>query len=436
MHHSELTESEPRFTANEWRIMAVTSAGHLLCHMGELAFAAVLVAVMMEFHVEADRAAATAVPGFLLFGACAVPAGIWTDRRGSQQTMTAYFFLLGLTAWAVSAARSLWALTAALACLGAALSIYHPSGLAMIAQGCRRRGRAMGINGVAGSLGVALGPAMGLYFASHHQWRVTYAVLGTSSLLCGVAAYFLPVELRPPATTAQSPRRAASGFSLSILGLLFAAMLVSGFNYRSLTTALPTFLGNPASAKTVTQSATADVGSHNTRDNHLVERSDGRAHRVFLVLALGGLGQIAGGFLADRFRPAAVYVVIILATIPCALVMAYGPPMAILSAACLLVIFQFGQQPLENTMLAEATPIPWRSTVYGLKFILVFGVGSLGVYSTGIIWRFWGLSHVFEIFAALALVMAGLAAIYAYRSRTDFRQPSHSHPLDPAADTR
>jgi MFS family permease len=417
MQTSESTGSEPLFSTNEWRIMAITSAGHLLCHMGELAFAAVLVAVMVEFQIEADRAAAVAVPGFLLFGVCAVPAGIWTDRRGSQQTMTAYFFLLGLSAWMVFAAQSLWALTAALTCLGAALSIYHPSGLAMIAQGCRHRGRAMGINGVAGSLGVALGPAMGLYFSARNEWRATYAVLGTAAILCGVAAWLLPIYLQPVDVAASTKKRASSGGSLTVLGLLFAAMLVSGFNYRSLTTALPTFLGQPDSAIPLDRSEAKGLDPQSTRADTSAEPSDSRAHFVFIVLALGGIGQIAGGFLADRFRPAAVYVSIILATIPCALVMAVGPPTAVLAAACFLAIFLFGQQPLENTMLAEATPVQWRSTVYGLKFILVFGVGSLGAYTTGIIWRFWGLSHVFDLFAVMALIMALFAAIYARRSR-------------------
>ncbi len=415
--------------------MAITSAGHLLCHMGELAFAAVLLAVMAEFQIEADRAAAVAVPGFVLFGVCAVPAGIWTDRRGSHQTMIAYFFLLGLSAWLVFAAGSLWALTAALTCLGAALSIYHPSGLAMIAQGCRHRGRAMGINGVAGSLGVAVGPAMGLYFATRYEWRATYAVLGTAALLCGVAAWLLPIQLQPVDAT-DAKKRTSSGASLSVLGLLFAAMLVSGFNYRSLTTALPTFLGRPESAAELDRQNVAPLDSPTDHGDTSVDvnakSSNSRAHYVFIVLALGGIGQIAGGLLADRFRPAAVYVLIILATIPCALVMALGPPTTTLTAACLLAIFLFGQQPLENTMLAEATPTQWRSTVYGLKFILVFGVGSFGAYTTGIIWRFWGLSHVFELFAVMALVMAVFAAIYAHRSRTILlEQPLAPRPSAP-----
>ena len=409
--------TEPFFTANEWRIMALTATGHMLCHMGELAYPAVLATVMVEFQLQADRAAALAVPGFLLFGVGAVPAGIWTDRRGSHYTMTAYFFLLGLAALTVYAARSLWGLVAALTFLGAAISIYHPAGLSMIAQGCRRRGRAMGINGVAGSLGVASGPAVALYLAAHHSWRDVYAILGVAGLTCGIASWLVPLELhRPEPTTSSAPSATSSG-SLSVLVLLFAAMLVGGFNYRCLTTALPTFVSGPppisGASAPEPQSATRQVTADHVADG----ATSRRAHLVFLVLALGGIGQIAGGYLADRFRPSAVYAIVILLTIPCALLMAHGQATAVVWGTILLVVFLFGQQPLENTMLAEATPLQWRSTVYGLKFIVVFGVGSLGAYATGIVWQVWGLPHVFDLFAGLALVMAGFAGLYYRRHR-------------------
>ena len=54
-------------------------------------------------------------------------------------------------------ARSVVAVTVGLTLLGAGASLYHPVGLALLSHGVRLRGRAMGIHGVAGSVGVALG---------------------------------------------------------------------------------------------------------------------------------------------------------------------------------------------------------------------------------------------------------------------------------------
>jgi FSR family fosmidomycin resistance protein-like MFS transporter len=395
-HNSErrfrvsVTSEPATFTANEWRIIGITSAGHSLCHISELAFAAVIGAVMTEFQLAPDQAAALAVPGFVLYGVGAVPAGLWTDRRGSSEVLTAYFVLLAIAATAVCFARTSWQVGAALSLLGAAISLYHPAGLTMVSHGCQRRGRAMGINGVAGSFGVALGPALGLFLASRGQWRATYGLVAVLSGVCLAAATLLPVSLpkHEPARTA-SPRRGARGGAIATLALLFVAMLMGGINYRSLTTALPTFLSSLGSG----------------------------GGRVFVILALGGVGQLLGGHLADRHSPARVYAFAILLTIPCALLMAHGGASTVMLAAAVLAVFMFTQQPLENIMIAEATPLQWRSTVYGLKFILAFGLASSGAYMTGWIWKVHGLPRVFDAFAAVAMVMFTFAALYAWKSR-------------------
>jgi MFS family permease len=385
--------NQSTFTATEWRIIGITSLGHSLCHISELAFAAVLGAVIAEFRLGPDRAAALAVPGFVLYGVGAIPAGLWTDRRGPRVVLTAYFLLLALAALLVCAARTPWQLGASLSLLGAAISLYHPAGLTMVSNGCQRRGRAMGINGVAGSLGVALGPALGLYLASRDQWRATYGVIAVLSLVAGVASLLLhvppPAESSAPRATVLTERR---GSLAGALPWLFAAMLLGGVNYRCLTTALPSFLSGLVSP------------SH---------RSGGGL--VFVILALGGVGQMIGGHLADRFSPARVYALAILLTIPCALVMAHAGLWNVSLAAAVLAVFMFAQQPLENIMIAEATPVQWRSTVYGLKFILTFGLASGGAYLTGWIWKQYGLARVFDAFAAIALVMSGFAALYAWR---------------------
>jgi predicted MFS family arabinose efflux permease len=154
-------------------------------------------------------------------------------------------------------------------------------------------------------------------------------------------------------------------------------------------------------------------------DRSSSQGSSGRSGggRVFLILALGGVGQLLGGHLADRHRPARVYSAAILLTIPCALLMAHGGESTVMLAAAVLAVFMFTQQPLENIMIAEATPLQWRSTVYGLKFILAFGLASSGAYLTGWIWKTYGLPQVFDAFAAVALVMFSFAALYAWKSR-------------------
>ena len=192
-------------------------------------------------------------------------------------------------------------------------------------------------------------------------------------------------------------------------------MLVGGFNYRCMTTALPTFISQRTAVTVTADNGQAGTSNQPASREARVGEDQGKGGLlVFLVFALGGVGQLCGGLLADRFRPAVLYCITIGVSIPFALLIGRAPGELGLVAAGIFTVFVFAEQPLENTMIAEATPAKWRSTVYGLKFILAFGIASIGVYVAGLVWRFHGLARVFDVYAIGALVMVALAATYAY----------------------
>jgi hypothetical protein len=60
--------------------------------------------------------------------------------------------------------------------------------------------------------------------------------------------------------------------------------------------------------------------------------------------------------------------------------------------------------------------------VYGLKFILAFGVASIGMYTAGLVWKHAGLTRVFDIYAVGATVMAVFAVWYGVRQKQIVRQ--------------
>jgi MFS transporter, FSR family, fosmidomycin resistance protein len=86
----------------------------------------------------------------------------------------------------------------------------------------------------------------------------------------------------------------------------------------------------------------------------------------------------------------------------------------VVAAAAGLAVFLFAQQPVENTMLAQVTSRRRRSTFFGFKFALTFGVGALGTQLVGVIWQETGsLAPVFDVVAGSALLMALLALLFA-----------------------
>jgi MFS family permease len=404
----QLVEDEPLVKeVSEGGLIALASFGHALCHIAETAFAGALLSIKADFLIDSNRMLTLlTVPGLILFGAGAVPAGLWADRRGTRSAILGYFLLVGLAATVVAITTSPLQLAVALGMLGLAISIYHPAGLAMLAQGCRNRGRAMGIHGVAGSLGLAIGPAMGLFLSTRYSWRMAYVAIAVCAALGLLACWRTTFPARPelPAAVPRSDQRPVDRRPLLVLAILFVAMTIGGFNYRCVITALPVYLSGqaePAGADGALQESTAD-----------------KSLVVFLVLAVGGFGQIAGGFLADRFRSAWSYALVILLTIPFALFLAHGGGTWVSLGAGVMMMIMFAQQPLENTIIANATPAHVRSTVYGLKFILAFGVASCGAFLSGWVWDRYGIEHVFDLYVLGAIAMVLLASLFAWlRSR-------------------
>jgi FSR family fosmidomycin resistance protein-like MFS transporter len=216
-----------------------------------------------------------------------------------------------------------------------------------------------------------------------------YVLIAGASLLAGLVMLFLRIDDSVGQHSRASKDKAVpsvSHTSAQGLCLLFGAMLLGGLNYRCLVTALPTYLMD------------LDLGAG---------WLDHGATLTMLILALGGVGQFVGGHSADKVQPLRFYAAIIAITVPLALLMAHASGGVALGAAALLALFMFSQQPVENVIMAQVTSPQRRSTLFGLKFMLTFGVGALGTQLVGMLWKWTGsLAPVFDLFALSAGLMA------------------------------
>jgi MFS family permease len=182
-----------------------------------------------------------------------------------------------------------------------------------------------------------------------------------------------------------------------MLPLLYAAMLCGGLAYRALVTALPTYLAGGASG-----------GEALRRGGWL----------TLAVLAVGGAGQLIGGRLSDRVPPAHLYMVLAAAAVPLALLLGAGRGGLGAAPAAALALLMFSVQPVENNLLARATPARHRAALYGLKFAPAFGLGALGAPAVGAIWdATGGLRGVFLLIAGLLGVMAAAACTVVLKTR-------------------
>src|SRR5690606_26868704 len=131
------------------------------------------------------------VGAFFLFGLGSVPAGRLGDLWGRRQMMLMFFFGLGAAALLTAMAQSPWQLAMGLALIGAFASIYHPVGIPMLVQRAARPGVVIGINGLAGNLGVAGAAIITGFLVQSWGWRAAFVVPGMISIACGVAFAFL-----------------------------------------------------------------------------------------------------------------------------------------------------------------------------------------------------------------------------------------------------
>src|SRR3546814_9274799 len=116
------------------------------------------------------------VAAFFFFGIGSLPAGKLGDHWGRRPMMILFFFGMGAAAILVSASTSPIQMALALALLGCFAAIYHPVGIPMLVQRATRPGWIIGVNGLAGNMGVALAALITGFMVKYFGWRLAFLI--------------------------------------------------------------------------------------------------------------------------------------------------------------------------------------------------------------------------------------------------------------------
>ncbi len=373
--------------------MAFGSVAHLYTHLFTLLFATASLAIQRDWQVDYSVLAAANVPMFVLFGGGALPAG-WLGDRWSAPGMIAIFFIgIGGAAIFTGFAPNLLWLTVGLALIGLFASIYHPVGIAWLVRNARNRGRALGINGIFGSLGTAGAALAAGYLAERYGWRAAFWVPGAVSLATGLVFVTLLLAGRvadaehdvspDPAPSRQDARRT--------FWVLFVTMLMTGLVYQATAIGLPKIFEERAGG--------------------LIQGSFGVGILVSIVYTVSAFTQYIGGELVDRYAPRTVYLVVQVLQIPAIVGAIYVGGPALVAMAMVMVSFAVVGQPAENTLLARYTPAKWRGRAFGAKFVVTLGVSSLGVALVPAIHYLTGSLDGLLVALALFCTIAALACL-------------------------
>ncbi len=329
--------------------------------------------------------------GALLVGVAALPAGWLGDRWSPSGMMVVFFIGMGASSVAAGLTESPRGLLLALAGIGLFAAIYHPVGIPwLVRNSARRRGKLLGLNGVFGGVGAALGGAVAGALIEVASWRAAFMVPGTVSIVTGVTLWWSIRRGWVRDDYGGGERIAVQGSradALRVFGILLLTMFAAGVIYHATQAALP---------KVFT-----------LRNQDLVGNSVFRVGLlVAVVYVLGSIMQVLGGHLADRLPLKSVYLGAFLCQAPLLwlLGLILGVPLVIV--ATLSVMLSAGVLPAENMLLARHTPQHRHGMAFGVKFVLSFGAAPLAVELVSMMQADSG--DFSRLFALLALIAAAV----------------------------
>jgi MFS family permease len=365
---------EAEAVSDQKRILWLTGVGHGLGHAWELVFPAVAIPMAADLGLSFGETLELAFPLYLLFGVGAPLAGYLTDHLGGRRVLLICLTLGGLSGLLLSATSGKVPLMAAFGGLGLAASLYHPAGLGLLSHRFpKKTGWALGINGMAGNVGIALTPVLAGACASLWGWRWAYVLFAVPGLFGALFFFFWGFEDGPEHHEVEKATEKAR-IDWAAIGLLVFAMMIAGLAYRIHTLVVPALLQERLPG------LEAFVASLPGASSLSSVRNLGATFLTSLAYMMGLLGQWMGGKIADSRSLVLSYIGFHLGALPLVLVAAFAFGPALVVVLFLYLFFAFGMQPAENSLVAKMSPPRLRGRAYAAKFVVTFGIGSLGIY--------------------------------------------------------
>jgi predicted MFS family arabinose efflux permease len=251
-------------------------------------------------------------------------------------------------------------------------------------QKAERPGFTIGVNGLVGNLGIAIGSSLSVLLATRYGWQMAYIVPGVICLMAAAAfALLVPVEEEAPA------KRKAKMISLPphMMARVFFIMTcaaVTGSIVFNFTTN-----GNGEMLK----AGVAELAA----SPQLLGIS------LLIVFSVASLMQLVVGHLIDRFPLKTIYLPILLLQIPLFILAAHVDGWALVVVTALFMVFVFGAIPFTDAMIVRYIDDRLRSRVTGMRLAIGFGVSSLVTAAIGPSVKAAGFPTMLMALAAVAL---------------------------------
>ena len=379
-------------------MMPGLASGHATFHWILQSFAVALPEIQMAFGLNAVGAAGVMSARDLASGIIALPGGVVVDilRRYWGLLLAGCLGLaaLGSLVMGVSPVYSL--LLIGIGVVAISHSVWHlPASASLSHHFAERRGMALAIHGVGGSIGDVVGPLATGVLLALLSWRGLLSIYAIAPFFLGFLAVWafrnigrVNTESGAPENSPTMARRLELTRQLLRNPVLWGLTFVRGLRGMcliSLVTVLPLYLGND-----------------------LDMNPAWRGFHIALLIVVGLVAKSGAGYLSDRYGRKQVLVpgliwscLVTLALIP------FNDGITLTVAIALLGLFLYPDQPILTAAIFDVVGREVASTGLGVVACLAFLMSAASALVAGAIYQTMGFAETMVYVA----VVFGLAAV-------------------------
>ena len=330
-------------------------------HMFAAFYFVIILSLEQEWNFTYNELISLWTLGALLIGLGALPAGWLSDKWSRSFMMVIMFFGMGFSSILCGLSNEKFLLFLGLSLLGLSCSIYHPVGIAWVVNSSDKKGRALGINGIFGGIGIGSGAFIAGLLIKYFDWKVAFILPGIVSIFVGIILFIFIINKHISFQNIKSENLHLSNLSndlILIASIMLFSMFALGLTFQIMQTSIPKVF---------------DI-----RIQNLSTFAIGAI--IGAIYGIAGLMTLVGGIMADKFSLKKIYVIGIAAQVPCFFCIAYFTGLPLIIVCLIAAMFNSSILPTENILLAKFTPEKHHGLIYGFKFIIAFGSAPIAVF--------------------------------------------------------